>query len=163
MAILPIIKIGDPQADILVRKAHRVRDFDATLHKLLDDMLDTIHAHPAVGLAAPQVGVDLRAAVLEYPDESGKMKVYELLNPSILKVSGSAWDKEGCLSIPGSLFTVKRAQAVRVMAQNRHGQQVRFRVYGWLARMFQHEIDHLEGRLVIHHANKADAIGMATT
>ena len=129
--------------------AARVRSFGPELHKLLDDMVETMRVAPGVGLAAPQVGVNLRAAVIEYPededDPDNTKRVYELINPEVIKSKGSDSGQEGCLSIPGLAADVDRATYVLLKAQDRHGKEIRIKAYDWLARIFLHEIDHLHG------------------
>lgn len=156
MALLNIVKVGEPRDQVLTKPATRVREFGPTLHKLLDDMLETVREAPGVGLAAPQVGIDLRATVIEYPDDEenpeATMRTYELLNPEIIKAKGSEVGQEGCLSIPGIAADVDRATFVLVRAQDRYGKEFRIKVYDWLARIFQHEIDHLQGVLMTDKA-----------
>lgn len=156
MAILNVIKVGTPQEKILLQSTHRVRNFDAQLHKLLDNMLETMREFQGVGLAAPQVCISSRITVIEYPDDEddpeNTMRVYELINPKILKKSGSEVGQEGCLSIPGFAMDVKRATQVTVRAQDRYGRERRFKAYGWLARVIQHEVDHLDGKLMLDKA-----------
>jgi len=156
MAVLDIVKVGDARDSVLFKPATRVRDFGSTLHKLLDDMLATLREAPGVGLAAPQVGVDLRVSVVEYPDDEEHpeetMRVYELINPEIIKAKGSEVGQEGCLSIPGLAADVDRSTYVLVRAQDRNGKEFRIKAYDWLARIFQHEIDHLQGVLMTDKA-----------
>ncbi|MBV7331323.1 peptide deformylase [Chloroflexi bacterium TSY] len=156
MAILNVIKVGTPQEKILLQSTQRLRNFDKQLHKLLDDMLETMHEFQGVGLAAPQVGVARRITVIEYPDDEddpeNTMRVYELINPKILKRRGAEVGQEGCLSIPGFAMDVKRATQVTVRAQDRYGHEHRFKAYGWLARVIQHEVDHLDGKLMLDKA-----------
>ncbi len=156
--LLNIVKVGEAHDQILTKPATRVREFGPTLHKLLDDMLATVREAPGVGLAAPQVGIDLRATVIEYPDDEENpettMRVYELLNPEIIKAKGSEVGQEGCLSIPGIAADVDRATFVLVRAQDRYGKEFRIKVYDWLARIFQHEIDHLQGVLMTDKATQ---------
>ncbi len=158
MALMEIVPVGRKESEILYRPATRVRDFGPTLHKLLDDMIETMRKAPGVGLAAPQVGVDLRASVIEYPDDEENpeetMRVYELINPEIIRAKGTEVGQEGCLSIPGLLADVERATYILVRAQDRHGQEYRFKAYDWLARIFQHEIDHLHGVLMTDKAEQ---------
>ncbi|NJN83878.1 MAG: peptide deformylase [Caldilineaceae bacterium] len=158
MALLPIINSGDPNDGILHKPAKRVRQFDSKLHQLLDDMLETMREAPGVGLAAPQVGVDLRVTVVEYPtdedDPDGSLRVYELINPEIIKSKGSELGEEGCLSMLGLTADVERATYVLVRAQDRHGKESRIKAYDWLARIFQHEIDHLHGVMMTDRAEQ---------
>ncbi|HRW05588.1 MAG TPA: peptide deformylase [Caldilineaceae bacterium] len=158
MALLEIVSVGGKASPILHRPATRVRDFGPTLHKLLDDMLETMREAPGVGLAAPQVNVDLRVSVIEYPDDEddpeNTMRVYELINPEIIKARGAEVGQEGCLSIPGLAADVERATYVLIRAQDRHGKEFRLKAYDWLARVFQHEIDHLHGVLMTDKAEQ---------
>jgi peptide deformylase len=113
---------------------------------------------PGVGLAAPQVNVSNRLIVVEYGDEEDEdkpPKLYIVVNPEIVRQSGEReLGVEGCLSIPGYAGEVERALAVTVRGQNRHGKPVKIKAHGWLARIFQHEIDHLDGVLFIDRAEK---------
>ncbi len=158
MAVRNIVHAGDPNDAVLYRRAARVRDFGPELHQLLDDMLETLRAAPGVGLAAPQIGVGLRVTVVEYPedeeDPENTLRVYELINPEIIKTRGAETAQEGCLSLPGLAADVERATYVLVRAQDRHGKEFRLKAYDWLARIFQHEIDHLHGILMTDRARQ---------
>jgi peptide deformylase len=158
MSVLRIVAAGDADDRVLYQPAARVRVFGPELHRLLDDMLETMRAAPGVGLAAPQVGISQRVALIEYPedeeDPEHSLRVYELINPEILKSKGSEVGQEGCLSLPGLAADVTRATYVLVRAQDRHGKEVRYKVYDWLARIFQHEIDHLHGVLMTDKAEQ---------
>lgn len=159
MALLPIVTTKSPGKGVLHQPTSKVRDFGTGLHKLLDDMLETLRDAPGVGLAAPQVGIPQRIAIVEYPDDEEKpeetMRLYELINPEIIKAKGEELGQEGCLSMPGLAADVKRATYVVVKAQDRNGKEVRLKAYDWLARIFQHEIDHLQGVLM---TDKADVV-----
>ena len=155
MAILDIVPIPNP---ILRRKARPVTKFDAELQRLIDDMIETMRAAPGVGLAAPQVGQPLRLSVIETlpkVDEEGNeiedsRELFVIINPEIIWESrDELLGVEGCLSIPGYVGEVARAEKIRVKAQDRNGRKVRYRLAGWTARIFQHEIDHLNGILYI--------------
>ncbi len=158
MAVLRIVSTGDPDEEVLHRPAARVREFGPELHRLLDDMLETMRKAPGVGLAAPQVGIGQRISVIEYPDDEddpeNTMRVYELINPEIIKKKGSEVGQEGCLSIPGIAADVDRCTYVLLKAQDRTGREFRLKAYDWLARIFQHEIDHLQGVLMTDKAEK---------
>lgn len=159
MALLPIIKHPN---DILRRKARPVDEITNELQTLIDDMFVTMREAPGVGLAAPQVNVPLRIVVIEYGDEPededeepGPKKQYVLINPEITRMSTeTVIGNEGCLSIPGLVGDVERSVAVTVTAQNRRGQPIKIKASGWLARIFQHEIDHLNGVLFIDKTDK---------
>lgn len=160
MAILPIVKLDNP---ILRKKAHKVTSFDANLHKLVEDMIETLIAAPGVGLAAPQVDVPLRLIIVrlsddeesrkEYGENAGK--VFVVANPKIIKASRTEVDGvEGCLSIPGFAGTVYRREQVVITGEDQFGKPLRIKASDWLARVFQHEIDHLDGRLYIDIAEE---------
>lgn len=158
MGLLSIVAVGDADDAVLYKPAARVREFGPELHRLLDDMLETMRQAPGVGLAAPQVGVGLRVAVVEYPededDPENTRRIYEIINPEVIKKKGSEVAQEGCLSIPGLAADVDRATYVLVKAQDRTGREVRIKAYDWLARVIQHELDHLHGVLMTDHAEK---------
>lgn len=148
MAIRNIITVPHPT---LRRKARPITRFDSELQTLIDDMVDTMRAAPGVGLAAPQVDVSLRVIVVEYgddKDENVPPRLYVMVNPEITRFSRETEiGIEGCLSIPGLLGDVERSTSITVKGQNRHGQPVKLKLRGWVARIFQHEIDHLNGVL----------------
>ena len=150
MAIRPILTADQP---ILRERTKRVSSYDASLHRLLDDMLVTMRDAPGVGLAANQVGVPLQVAVIEIEGV-----ITELVNPQIVKSSGEQMDWEGCLSIPGYVAEVTRAAKVTVKARDRHGREFRVRGTELLARALQHEIDHLNGRLYIDYLESLDEL-----
>jgi peptide deformylase len=155
MAILDIVTFPDP---FLRLKAKQVTKFDAELQTLIENMFETMRAAPGVGLAAPQIGESLRLIVVEYTedeDENAKPKKYVLVNPEIVKRSEETiTDLEGCLSLPGLAGTVERHQSVTVKAKNRFGKPIKIEAEEWLARIFQHEIDHLDGVLYIDRAEE---------
>ncbi len=172
---MPIREIIKHPNDILRRKARPVETFDAELQQLIDDMVATMRAAPGVGLAAPQVNVPLRVAVVEFgeePDEDAngnlpenlpenppEKKLFVLINPEITRLSTELETaSEGCLSIPGLVGDVERAHTVTVKAQNRRGQPLKIKASGWLARILQHEIDHLNGVLFIDRALKLEVL-----
>ena len=144
MALLDIVIVGDANDEVLFKPANRVREFGPALHKLLDDMLETMRDAPGVGLAAPQVGVGLRVAVIEYPedeeDPENTRRVYEIINPEVIKHKGSDNGQEGCLSIPGLAADVDRPTYVLVKAQDRNGKEIRVKAYDWLAASFTRSI-----------------------
>lgn len=150
MVIRRILTAEEP---ILRERAKRVTQFDASLHRLLDDMLETMRDAPGIGLAANQVGVGLQVAVIELED-----KVTELVNPEIARASGEIIDWEGCLSIPGFVAEVKRHEKVTVKARDRHGKEFRVKGEDLLARALQHEIDHLNGVLYIDHLESLEEL-----
>jgi peptide deformylase len=164
---MPIRPIITPDNPILRRKAHAVKNAnDPSLQTLIDDMIETMRDAPGVGLAAPQVAVSQRLVVIEYapgsenadrPEDAPppEPKLYVILNPEITLRSDEMLDGvEGCLSIPGYAGSVLRHESVTVKALNRKGRPVKIKARGWLARIFQHEIDHLDGVLFIDRASK---------
>jgi peptide deformylase len=156
MTLRTIITLPDP---ILRRKARPVTKFDGKLQTLIEDMIETMRAAPGVGLAAPQVSESARLIVVEYPEddqvEDAPKKLYVIANPE-LKVTSTESEvgAEGCLSVPGLLGEVTRALAVTVKGQTRRGQPVKVKAKGWLARIFQHEIDHLNGVVFTDRATR---------
>lgn len=155
MSTREIITVPHPT---LRRKARPVTDFGEELQSLIDDMVESMRVAPGVGLAAPQVNVPLRVIVVEYGDEENEeapAKLYQVVNPEIAKASETLVSgTEGCLSIPGLVGDVLRADEVLVKGQSRRGQPVKIKAKGWLARIFQHEIDHLNGVLFTDKAEK---------
>ncbi|MBB6636563.1 peptide deformylase [Cohnella thailandensis] len=143
MSIRLIVKHPD---DVLREPAKEVTKFNANLHKLLDDMADTMYDADGVGLAAPQVGISKRVIVVDADEEHG---LIELVNPEIVSKEGEQFGPEGCLSIPGLQGDVRRALRVTVRGQDRHGNPVEYTGSDLLARAFQHEVDHLNGVLFI--------------
>ena len=155
MAVREIVKYPAPSLRL---KAKPVQVCDKTLQTLIDDMFETMRDAPGVGLAAPQIGESLRVVVVEYTDderEDARPKKYVLVNPEIVRESEeTVTDLEGCLSVPGLAGEVERFEAVTVQAKNRFGKPIKLKASGWLARIFQHEIDHLNGVLYIDRATR---------
>ncbi|HEY32381.1 MAG TPA: peptide deformylase [Dehalococcoidia bacterium] len=151
MAVLSIRTLPDP---VLRQKAKRVRSFDKSIHRLIDDMLETMHSASGVGLAAPQVGVPLRVIVIGIPDE----EELALINPQIVRKTGERLVNEGCLSIPGYFAQVKRAEIVRAKGLDRSGKEIRLRANELLAQALEHEIDHLNGILYVDHLESMDEL-----
>ena len=146
-----------PYTEVVLReKAQPVETFDDDLQILIDDMIETMRAAPGVGLAAPQIGVPKRVIVVEFgheDDESIPEQLYVVVNPEIVKQSEKAvMGIEGCLSVPGFTGEVARAEVVTVRGQDPTGKKVKIRAQGWLARIFQHEIDHINGILYTDRA-----------
>ena len=149
MGLRKILTDKDPA---LHKVCKPVEKFDAKLHKLLDDMAETLEEANGVGLAAPQVGILRRIVVIEVePDE-----VIELINPKIVAYSGEQDGQEGCLSVPGRWGMVKRPMHVTVRALNRKGEEFEITGHELLARCFCHELDHLDGALYIDKAYSMD-------
>jgi peptide deformylase len=159
MAVRTILTLEHPA---LRQKARRVKHFGEALQKLADDMVETVRAAPGIGLAATQIGVMERVFVAELPDDeedpqSGKLFI--LVNPEIVKASAEEEEREeGCLSIPGYVGDVRRATWITVKGQDIKGRDVRVKAYDILARVFQHEMDHLDGVLLLDRVDSPDKI-----
>jgi peptide deformylase len=151
MAALEIRTLPDP---VLRRKARKVSKLDGSIQKLIDDMIDTMHAASGVGLAAPQIGVSLRIAVIEIPGE----EVITLINPEVTKRQGERVLGEACLSVPGYHGEIKRSVTVKVKALDRHGRQIRIKGEELLAQALEHETDHLDGTLYVDHIESPDKL-----
>jgi peptide deformylase len=140
----------------LRRKAHKVTSFDSEFQTLVDDMIEIMREAPGVGLAAPQIAVPFRLIVVEFGDEEDEekpKKLYVLANPEISAVSDEKVTAiEACLSVPGLAGEVERHERINVKGLNRFGKPTRIKAAGWLARIFQHEIDHVEGILYVDRA-----------
>ena len=150
MSVRPIVLLGDPRLRI---KGEPVDSFGRFLHGLLDDLAHTMRAAPGVGLAAPQIGEALAACVVEVEN-----RLHELVNPKIVKATGDDRDLEGCLSIPGYAAYVTRRERVWVVAQDRRGRRIKVAGSGLLGRAFQHELDHLDGKLYIDYLDSMDEL-----
>ena len=150
MAVLPIRITGDP---VLHTPAHPVVDFDEKLAALIRDMEDTMAAAPGVGLAAPQVGVPLRLFVYNWRDDEGELHRGTAINPELwispptVEELDEENESEGCLSLPGERFALRRSARAILRSTELDGTTSEFEVEGWLARIFQHEYDHLDGLL----------------
>lgn len=131
--------------DRLLKRAAPIEYITDEIVTLLDDMYETMVAHDGIGLAAPQIGKNLRIAVVEV-DEGDR---FDFINPEIIERKGTGIDVEGCLSIPETYGTVARADEVTMRYYDREGSEMEVTAYGYLARAFQHEIDHLDGKLFI--------------
>lgn len=155
MTIREIVTL--PQS-VLRHKARKVSDFGPGFQSLVEDMVETMRQAPGVGLAAPQVDESIRLIVVEFGDEEKEdvpPKLYVLANPEITRTSSDTLvGTEGCLSIPGIVGDVERFEAVTVKGLNRQGRPQTIKAKGWLARIFQHEIDHLDGILFVDRAEK---------
>ncbi len=152
MAVLEIRKYPDA---VLKKRAEPVQTVDGELQRLIDDMIETMYAANGVGLAAPQVGVSKRLIVVDVSragEEEGPSLII-LLNPEIVESQGEAKSEEGCLSLPDFVTSVERAEAVVVRGLDREGKEVTIPAEGLLSMAFQHEIDHLEGTLILDRAS----------
>jgi len=146
MPIRAVRLYGDP---VLRQRAAEVTEFDGTLKALLDEMRETMKAYNGVGLAANQIGVLQRVAVVDVPREDGPRERYVLINPVIESRSGTIRGEEGCLSIPGIWEDVTRSKKIRLSARNEQGQPFELEAEDYLSRAIQHEVDHLDGVLFV--------------
>ncbi|MEJ7605347.1 MAG: peptide deformylase [Bryobacteraceae bacterium] len=147
--VYPIVRYGNP---VLEAKGKIISEFDTPeLNKLVDDMFESMYAARGVGLAAPQIGIGRRIAVIDCSNGDRPEEKIVLINPEIVRVEGAQVSEEGCLSIPGFREQVSRGQRVTVKAQNAKGEWFEQTGEELLARAFQHETDHLNGRLYISH------------
>jgi peptide deformylase len=158
VAVREVIFADNP---ILREKSKKVKDFGEALQVLIDDMVETMHAVNGLGLAAPQVGVLQQVIIIQLPEDEEEPqsgKLFALCNPQIVRADGEEESEEGCLCLPGWVGEVKRATSVTVKAQDHRGKKVRIKAEGFLARAFQHEIDHINGILYIDRAESPDKI-----
>ncbi|RPI07603.1 MAG: peptide deformylase [Acidobacteriales bacterium] len=145
--IYPVVKFGNP---VLEQPAETIREFDTPeLHKLIEDMFETMYAARGVGLAAPQIAISRRIAVLDISGGEGPPQKLVLINPEIISNEGKQVTEEGCLSVPGYREPVRRGAKVTVRAQNVKGEPFEITGEELLARALQHELDHLNGRLYL--------------
>ena len=150
MAQLEILVRGNPRLHVKAKKVGRVDD---TVRRLMDDMVETMGANSGVGLAATQVGVAQRVIVMKVDNH-----LYTLANPEIQRMEGEQTGYEGCLSVPGLIGEVTRAEKVVARALNRQGKSVKIKAEGLLARCIQHEIDHLDGVLFLDRVTSLDSL-----
>ena len=151
MAILSIRVLPEP---VLRQKSKRVRVIDGSVQRLIGDMLETMHSAGGVGLAAPQLGTPLRVIVIGMPEQEDIV----LINPKIVRRSGERLVDEGCLSVPGYIGEIKRAEIVRVKGRDQNGKEVRIKANELLAQVLEHEIDHLNGVLYIDYLESMDKL-----
>jgi len=151
MAIRMICHLSDP---VLRQKAKRVSAIDSSIQRLIDDMVETMQQASGVGLAAPQVGVSLRVAVVQMPGE----EPIAIINPKMVKRAGERELTEGCLSVPGYSGEIKRSVSVTVKGQDRQGKAIRLKATGLMAEALEHELDHLNGILYVDHLESQDKL-----
>lgn len=152
MAVLPICQL--PRDRVLRQKARKVPAVDASVGRLIDNMIETMQEARGVGLAAPQVGVSLRVIVLQMPGE----EPFALINPEIVQRAGEQDVSEGCLSVPRYWGQIRRPAEVVVKGLDRSGKHTRMKASGLLAEALDHEIDHLNGTIYIDHVESPDKI-----
>jgi peptide deformylase len=152
MAVRPIVYLPEP---VLRQKATRVPVIDASIHRLIEDMIESMYAAHGVGLAAPQIGVSLRVVVIGMPEE----EPFALINPEIVKVSGERTVDEGCLSVPGYRGEIVRHKSVIAKGLNEQGKEIRVKAKDdLLAQALEHEIDHINGIVYIDHLETLEAL-----
>jgi peptide deformylase len=151
MAIVEIRTLPDP---VLRQRAKRVSRIDSSIQRLIDDMIDTMRAVSGVGLAAPQIGISFRVAVIEIPGE----EVIILINPEVIKRQGERVVEEACLSVPGYRGEINRSVIVKVRALDREGKEIRIKGEDLLAQALEHETDHLNGILYIDRVESPDKL-----
>lgn len=139
---------------VLRRKARRVPKIDSSVHRLIDDMMETMQQADGVGLAAPQIGVPLRVIVLQMPGE----EPIAIVNPEIVRRVGGREVVEGCLSVPGYAGEIKRSASVSVKGWDRQGKAMRIKATGLMAQTLEHELDHLSGILFVDHIESQDKL-----
>jgi peptide deformylase len=154
MSLCEVIKLPNP---VLRRKANKITEFGSDFQALVEDMIETMRNEPGVGLAAPQVNVSQRLIVVEYPEddsiEDAVHKLFVVANPEFKSISKELVSGiEGCLSVPNLLGQVERSNMVIVTGLDRNGKKQTIHASGWLARIFQHEVDHLNGFLFVDRA-----------
>ena len=149
MAVLRIRVAPDP---VLRQRAKRVRSIDDSIHRLISDMIETMHDAPGVGLAAPQVGIPLRVIVLGLPEQAE----IALINPEIVRRRGERVVNEGCLSVPGYMGQIKRSEAITIKGRDPNGKEIRIKADELLAQALEHEIDHINGVLYIDRLESID-------
>ena len=148
MNLMSILRIREFPDEVLIRKAEPVANVDGRLQALIGDMFDTLYAAPGLGLAAPQVGAPLRFFVYDLGIREGEHERKIILNPTIVEQEGEIADEEGCLSIPDYREIVTRAARVFLKGYDQDGRELQIEAQGLAARLFQHEMDHLNGVLM---------------
>lgn len=148
MSLLPVRKFGDP---VLREKTHEVKKIDEAIKELVKAMEETMHEASGVGLAATQIGV-LKKVFVYDAGEGTKV----IINPRIVSRDGEVEDEEGCISVPGVRVKVKRAEKVKIEGQDLEGNPVELEAEGLLARIFQHEMDHLEGKIILDRCSRGE-------
>ena len=148
MSVRPILIYGDPR---LEAPNVPVENFDTSLEDLVNDLLETGWKAPGLGLAAPQIGVNLRLATVDLSVGKDPAQIIVLANPRITQTSGRISLEEGCLSFPGLFTTLSRPRELMVRARDQHGELLEIEASGLLAQTNCHEVDHLDGRLLVHH------------
>jgi len=148
MVILPVRRFGDP---VLREKSQQVKEVDEQLKELIKTMEETMHEASGVGLAATQIGILKKVFIFDVGDGAKA-----IINPQIVSREGTVEEEEGCISVPGVRVKVKRAEKVKIRGQNPEGNPLEIEAEGLLARIFQHEMDHLEGKLILDRCGRGE-------
>lgn len=148
---MPVLKIYKYPNPVLRKSCRKVDRIGAKERKILSQMVETMYAFEGVGLAAPQIGIDFQMVVIGVEG-----KLYKLVNPFIIYREGESKMEEGCLSLPGIMVKIKRAKKVSVEALNEKGEPLKIEAEDFLAHVLQHEIDHLQGRLIIDYLSQRE-------
>ena len=152
---MALLEIKTYPEKVLKQKASPVEEIDGKLQRLIDDMVETMYAAPGIGLAAPQVGVSKQLMVIDVSlREEEKRPLIVLINPEIKHIEGEMESEEGCLSLPGYITQVKRSERIEVCGLDRTGKHVKIEGGGLLSRALQHEMDHLNGTLLIDRISR---------
>lgn len=146
---MAVLEIKTYPNEVLKKKAQPITELNGDLQKLIDDMIETMYSAYGVGLAAPQVGVSKRLIVVDTSPREENQSLIVLINPEIVNSEGEILSEEGCLSLPGFITRLKRKEKVIVKGLTRQGKEIQIEATGLLARALQHEIDHLDGILII--------------
>ncbi|MDD5085386.1 MAG: peptide deformylase [Candidatus Omnitrophica bacterium] len=155
---MAVLKLSVYPASVLAQTAKEVTEITEVEERLIEDMIETMYAARGVGLAAPQVGISKKIIVCS--PETKKGSEYVFINPEIISVEGEERDYEGCLSLPGAAGNIKRAKKVTFRARDRNMKPVKMTVSGLFARIIQHELDHLDGRLILDRAGFSERQSM---
>lgn len=150
MAILEIVKVPNP---ILRKKAEKVSDYNQALEKLVKDMAETMYSAPGIGLAANQVGVLKQIAIVDPSPPDQRKNLLVLINPEIIDAEGLDESEEGCLSLPDFREIISRPSQIKIRARDLQGREIEILAQGLLARAIQHELDHLQGKLLLDYAS----------
>jgi peptide deformylase len=151
---MSLLRIHTYPDEVLKNPAEPLKDINGGVQTLIDDMIDTMHTAPGIGLAAPQVGISDRLVVVDISNTEKEHPLIVLINPEIVECEGAMDSEEGCLSVPGYVSTVRRHGKVFVKGLDRNGNEIELEATGLLARVLQHELDHLDGVLFVDRMSK---------
>ncbi|MEE9523276.1 MAG: peptide deformylase [Thermodesulfovibrionales bacterium] len=151
---MSVLKIHTYPDEILKRPADPLKDINGKVQPLIDDMINTMHAAPGIGLAAPQIGKSDRLVVVDITNAEEEHPLIVLINPVIAEFEGKMDSEEGCLSVPDYIYTIRRHEKILVKGLDRNGKEIEIEATGLLSRALQHELDHLDGILFIDRLSK---------